>query len=57
VRLDRAHHDLLTTNPSRGDTVTAIAARWGFYNSSRFAARYRHTYGVTPRDTLHAATS
>src|SRR5882757_5095126 len=37
VRLDRAHHDLLTTNPSRGDTVTTIAARWGFYHQSRFA--------------------
>jgi AraC-like DNA-binding protein len=45
VRLDRAHHDLLTTNPSLGDTVTA---RWGFHHHSRFAARYRHAYGVTP---------
>ena len=49
VRLDRAHHDLLTTNPSLGDT---IAARWGFHHHSRFAARYRHAYGVTPRHTL-----
>jgi AraC-like DNA-binding protein len=57
VRLDRAHHDLLTTNPSRGDTVTTIAARWGFYQHSRFAARYRHTYGVTPRHTLHNGTA
>ncbi|MDT7673677.1 MAG: hypothetical protein QOD82_1579 [Pseudonocardiales bacterium] len=57
VRLDRAHHDLLTTNPSRGDTVTTIAARWGFYSNSRFTARYRRTYGVTPRDTLHNATA
>jgi AraC-like DNA-binding protein len=57
VRLDRAHHDLLTANPSRGDTVTTIAARWGFYHHSRFAARYRHTYGVTPRHTLHNGTA
>jgi AraC-like DNA-binding protein len=57
VRLDRAHHDLLTTNPSRGDTVTTIAARWGFHNHSRFAARYRHAYGVTPRHTLHNGTA
>jgi len=49
VRLDRAHHDLLTTNPSLGDT---IAARWGFHHHSRSAARYRHAYGVTPRHTL-----
>jgi len=39
VRLDRAHHDLLATDPSHGDTVTAIAARWGFYSNSRFAAQ------------------
>jgi AraC-like DNA-binding protein len=53
VRLDRAHHDLLATSPSHdGDTVTTIAARWGFYHHSRFAALYRHTYGITPRDTL-----
>jgi AraC-like DNA-binding protein len=53
VRLDRAHHDLLATDPSHGDTVTGIAARWGFYSNSRFAALYRRAYGVTPRHTLH----
>jgi AraC-like DNA-binding protein len=53
VRLDRVHHELHTADPSRGATVTAIAQRWGFYNHSRFATRYRRTYGVTPRDTLH----
>jgi AraC-like DNA-binding protein len=53
VRLDRAHHDLLATDPSHGDTVTGIAARWGFYSNSRFAAQYRRAYGVTPRHTLH----
>jgi AraC-like DNA-binding protein len=52
VRLDHAHHDLLATDPSRGDTVTGIAARWGFYSNSRFATRYRRAYGVSPRDTL-----
>jgi AraC-like DNA-binding protein len=53
VRIDRAHHDLLNTDPGHGETVTQIAARWGFYNHSRFAARYRQIYGVTPRRTLH----
>jgi AraC-like DNA-binding protein len=53
IRLDRAHQDLLATDPGHGDTVTDIAARWGFYSHSRFAARYRQTYGVTPRRTLH----
>jgi AraC-like DNA-binding protein len=53
VRLDRAHHDLLSTDPDHGETVTAIAARWGFYSNSRFAAQYRRAYGMTPRHTLH----
>jgi AraC-like DNA-binding protein len=52
VRLDRAHHDLLASDPSHGDTVTGIAARWGFYSNSRFAAQYRRAYGVTPGHTL-----
>jgi AraC-like DNA-binding protein len=52
ARLDRAHHELLAADPSHGDTVTAIAHRWGFYNQSRFAARYRHTYGLKPHQTL-----
>jgi AraC-like DNA-binding protein len=54
VRLDRAHHDLLATDPAQGATVTDIAARWGFSSNSRFAARYRGAYGVTPRHTLHS---
>jgi AraC-like DNA-binding protein len=53
VRLNHVHHALLTADPSRGATVTDIAIRWGFYNHTRFAARYRHTYGVNPRHTLH----
>jgi AraC-like DNA-binding protein len=52
IRLNRAHHDLQAADPSRGDTVTTIAHRWGFYNHSRFANHYRHTYGVTPGHTL-----
>jgi AraC-like DNA-binding protein len=53
VRLDHVHRALLTADPSRGATVTDIATRWGFYNHTRFAARYRRTYGVNPRHTLH----
>jgi AraC-like DNA-binding protein len=52
VRLDHAHRDLLATDPNQGDTVTGIAARWGFYSNSRFATQYRLAYGVSPRDTL-----
>ncbi|GIE97256.1 AraC family transcriptional regulator [Paractinoplanes rishiriensis] len=53
VRLDHAHHDLLTASPATA-TVAAIAARWGFADESRFAARYRLAYGRTPADTLRA---
>jgi AraC-like DNA-binding protein len=52
ARLEHAHHDLRTADPSTGATVTAIAARWGFVDHSRFSAEYRATYGVTPSQTL-----
>ncbi len=52
VRLARAHRDLLAADPAAA-TVTAVAYRWGFPNSSRFAAYYRHAYGVSPGKTLH----
>ncbi|GLY77748.1 helix-turn-helix transcriptional regulator [Actinoallomurus iriomotensis] len=54
VRLARAHEDLRRADPTRGDTVTAIAARWGFLHFGRFAAEYRRAYGQTPRTTLHS---
>jgi AraC-like DNA-binding protein len=54
VRLDRVHRELLGTDPGNGTTVTDIATRWGFCNHSRFTARYRHAYGISPRDTLRA---
>jgi AraC-like DNA-binding protein len=43
---------VLTADPSRGATVTDIATRWGFYNHTRFVARYRRTYGVNLGHTL-----
>jgi AraC-like DNA-binding protein len=57
TRLDRAHQELRATDPSRGDTVTTIAARWGFYHHSRFTALYRHTYGISPRHILRNGTT
>jgi AraC-like DNA-binding protein len=54
VRLDRAHHDLRAADPTRGDTVTAIAARWGFANPGRFATSYRAIYGCRPHEDLHS---
>jgi transcriptional regulator GlxA family with amidase domain len=52
VRLTHAHAALQAADPARGDTVAAIAVRWGFVKASRFAESYRRTYGVTPRETL-----
>lgn len=52
VRLDHVHRELLAADPSGGDTVTHVAARWGFYHHSRFAAEYHRTFGVHPHHTL-----
>ena len=51
VRLEQAHHELLTADPERV-TVTAVAYRWGFASPSRFAAEYRKAYGLLPSRTL-----
>ncbi|GAB2976189.1 AraC family transcriptional regulator [Frigoribacterium salinisoli] len=51
-RLRRAHADLVEASPDRGDTVAAIAARWGFAHQGRFAAAYQASYGRPPRTTL-----
>jgi AraC-like DNA-binding protein len=51
VRLDAAHRELLAANPAQV-TVTAVAYRWGFASTSRFAAEYRAAYGVLPSRTL-----
>ncbi|MGW4527720.1 helix-turn-helix transcriptional regulator [Amycolatopsis sp. NPDC004378] len=51
VRLDHAHHDLLTA--THNDTVTSIAARWGFPGAGNFAAAYRAAYGQPPSRTLN----
>lgn len=52
VRLDAAHQALHTADPTTGETVTRIAARWGFAHPGRFAATYRRTYGQSPSTTL-----
>lgn len=52
VRLERAHHDLADGDPGRGDTVSAIARRWGFTHLGRFTAAYRGRFGHPPSDTL-----
>ena len=57
VRLERAHHDLRRADRASGDTVTAIAYRWGFLHQGRFAAAYRAAYGEAPATTLRRPPS
>jgi transcriptional regulator GlxA family with amidase domain len=52
VRMERAHRDLQAADPTRGDQVAAIAARWGFTHPGRFSVDYRQRYGRSPRQTL-----
>jgi AraC-like DNA-binding protein len=53
IRLQHAHHELLAAD-RRHDSVSAIAARWGFMHTSRFAVFYRQTYGRSPHITLRS---
>ena len=51
IRLDLAHRDLeVASHPDQ--TVTQIAARWGFMHTGRFAVLYRQTFGRSPHETL-----
>jgi AraC-like DNA-binding protein len=52
VRMERAHAELVAGDPTRGDRVGAIAARWGFGNPGRFSVLYRRAYGRSPGETL-----
>jgi AraC-like DNA-binding protein len=52
VRLEGAHRELQAADPTTGDTVAAIARRWGFARPDRFTAAYRATYGMPPSHTL-----
>lgn len=54
-RLARAHRDLRNAQPGDGQTVTGIAARWGFYSLPRFGVTYRRSYATTPSHTLRQA--
>jgi len=53
ARLDAAHRDLVAADPTTGMTVAAIAARWGFAHTGRFATTYRDRHGQSPSTTLH----
>jgi AraC-like DNA-binding protein len=52
IRMARVHTDLLAAQPGDGQTVSAVANRWGFSQLSRFARDYKQRYGVSPRETL-----
>jgi AraC-like DNA-binding protein len=52
VRLAHTHRDLQAADPIR-ETVTSIAAAWGFAHPGRFAGAYRQAYGQAPSTTLH----
>jgi AraC-like DNA-binding protein len=54
ARMGGAHRDLQAGDPTRGDTVGAIAARWGFVNAGRFAVEYRQIHGRSPSATLRS---
>ncbi|GLY02866.1 MULTISPECIES: AraC family transcriptional regulator [Actinoplanes] len=52
VRLESAHRELQAADRVRGDTVAAIAARWGFGSPGRFSVAYRAAFGRSPNRTL-----
>lgn len=51
IRMERVRTELIS-NPDPDVKITDLAARWGFYHPSRFAARYRETYGELPSETV-----
>jgi AraC-like DNA-binding protein len=53
LRLHYAHQELRAADRSHA-TVTAIAAKWGFVHTGRFAVMYRQTYGESPHTTLRS---
>jgi AraC-like DNA-binding protein len=54
VRLERAHRELQSADPTAGATVAEIAARWGFGHHGRFTAQYQSSYGQAPSATLRS---
>jgi AraC-like DNA-binding protein len=53
VRMERAREALSAAAP--GDSVTAIALRWGFHELGRFAGSYLRQFGEKPSETLRRA--
>ncbi|MGW6212370.1 helix-turn-helix domain-containing protein [Streptomyces sp. NPDC055109] len=55
-RLEGARRDLAAAG-KRHRTIAAIARTWGFTDPSYFTRRFRHAYGVLPKDFRQAARS
>jgi AraC family ethanolamine operon transcriptional activator len=54
MRLNGVRRDLREA-AARGETIGDIAARWGFWHLSHFAADYREMFGELPSETLKKA--
>jgi transcriptional regulator GlxA family with amidase domain len=52
VRLAAVRDELLA---GAGESVAAVAQRWGFHDLGRFAGVYRSQYGENPSSTLRLA--
>lgn len=48
-RLEGARRDL-TTPHRAGGTIAQISRKWGFKDPSHFSSRFRHAYGISPRE-------
>lgn len=53
VRLEMVHEELAAAAPGT-QTVTEVAARWGFLHLGRFAAAYRAQFSERPSETLRS---
>ncbi|PRC48304.1 AraC family transcriptional regulator, partial [Mycobacterium sp. ITM-2017-0098] len=51
IRLKRAREELIASDRTI-TTVAAVAARWGFAHTGRFAVQFRDTYGESPHESL-----
>jgi AraC-like DNA-binding protein len=51
-RLERCHEEL---SQEGGESITEIASRWGFRDSSTFSRAFREQFGVAPREVRATA--
>jgi AraC-like DNA-binding protein len=55
-RLERARRDLVDRTLS-GETIFAIASRWGFVSKSHFSRSFRSAYGLSPSELRRDASA